>query len=35
MKGLTLRGLKIYFRDKGGVFFSLLGGLIIFALFIF
>ena len=35
MKGLTLRGLKIYFRDKGGVFFSLLGVLIIFALFIF
>lgn len=35
MKGLTLRGLKIYFRDKGGVFFSLLGVLIIFCLFIF
>lgn len=35
MKSLTMRGLKLFFRDKGGVFFSLLGVLIIFCLFIF
>ncbi len=32
---MTKRGLKIFFKDKGAVFFSLLGVLIIFALFIF
>ena len=35
MKSMTMRGLKLFFRDKGGVFFSLLGVLIIFCLFIF
>lgn len=35
MKQMTLRGLKLFFRDKGGVFFSLLGVIIIFCLFIF
>lgn len=35
MRSLTNRGLKIFFRDKGGVFFSLLGVIIIFCLFIF
>lgn len=32
---MTQRGLKIFFKDKGGVFFSLLGVIIIFCLFIF
>ena len=32
---MTQRGLKFFFKDKGGVFFSLLGVIIIFALFIF
>ncbi len=32
---MTNRGLKFFFKDKGGVFFSLLGVIIIFALFIF
>lgn len=32
---MTMRGLKIFFKDKGGVFFSLLGVIIIFCLFIF
>ncbi len=32
---MTKRGLKIFFKDKGAVFFSLLGVIIIFALFIF
>ena len=35
MKNMSKRCLKIYFRDKGGVFFSLLGVMIIFLLFIF
>lgn len=35
MSSMIHRGLKIFFRDKGGIFFSLLGVLIIFALFIF
>lgn len=35
MKQMTVRGLKIFFKDKGGVFFSLLGVIIIFCLFIF
>lgn len=35
MNQMTVRGLKIFFKDKGGVFFSLLGVLIIFFLFIF
>lgn len=35
MSQMTSRGLKIFFKDKGGVFFSLLGVLIIFCLFIF
>ena len=32
---MTQRGLKIFFKDKGAVFFSLLGVIIIFSLFIF
>jgi len=32
---MTVRGLKIFFKDKGGVFFSLLGVIIIFCLFVF
>lgn len=32
---MTKRGLKIFFKDKGAVFFSLLGVIIIFGLFIF
>ena len=35
MTQMTVRGLKIFFKDKGGVFFSLLGVIIIFCLFIF
>ncbi|NMB33478.1 MAG: ABC transporter permease [Clostridium sp.] len=35
MRQMTIRGLKIFFKDKGGVFFSLLGVIIIFCLFIF
>lgn len=35
MKQMTIRGLKIFFKDKSGVFFSLLGVIIIFCLFIF
>lgn len=35
MTHMTKRGLKIFFKDKGGVFFSLLGVIIIFCLFIF
>lgn len=35
MKLIAQRGLKIFFRDKGGVFFSLLGVVIIFCLYIF
>lgn len=35
MNQMTKRGLKIFFKDKGGVFFSLLGVIIIFCLFIF
>ncbi len=35
MNQMTVRGLKIFFKDKGGVFFSLLGVIIIFCLFIF
>ena len=35
MNQMTIRGLKIFFKDKGGVFFSLLGVIIIFCLFIF
>lgn len=35
MKQISYRGLKLFFRDKGGVFFSLLGVIIIFALFLF
>lgn len=35
MTQMTQRGLKIFFKDKGGVFFSLLGVIIIFCLFIF
>lgn len=35
MKFIIIRGLKIFFKDKGGVFFSLLGVIIIFCLFIF
>ena len=32
---MTQRGLKIFFKDAGSVFFSLLGVIIIFAIFIF
>lgn len=35
MKYMIKRNLKIYFKDKGAVFFSLLGVAIIFCLFIF
>lgn len=35
MRQMTERGLKIFFKDIGGVFFSLLGVIIIFCLFIF
>lgn len=35
MKQMAIRGLKLYFRDKSGVFFSLLGVIIIFCLFVF
>lgn len=35
MINLAKRGLKLYFKDLGGVFFSLLGVIIIFCLFIF
>lgn len=35
MRNLAKRGLKIYFKDIGGVFFSLLGVIIIFCLYIF
>ena len=35
MKQMTIRGLKIFFKDKGCVFFSLLGVIIIFCLFVF
>lgn len=35
MINLAKRGLKIYFKDIGGVFFSLLGVIIIFCLYIF
>ncbi len=35
MKQMTSRGLKIFFKNKGGIFFSLLGVIIIFGLFIF
>ena len=35
MNQMTQRGLKIFFKDKGAVFFSLLGVIIIFCLFIF
>ena len=35
MKQMTIRGVKIFFKDKAGVFFSLLGVIIIFCLFTF
>lgn len=35
MNSIALRGLKIYFKDKAAVFFSLLGVIIIFCLFVF
>ncbi len=35
MNQMTARGLKIFFKNKGGIFFSLLGVIIIFCLFIF
>lgn len=35
MSQMVIRGLKIFFKNKGGVFFSLLGVIIIFCLFIF
>lgn len=35
MSQMTMRGLKIFFKDKSAVFFSLLGVIIIFCLFIF
>ncbi|CDZ23528.1 ABC-2 type transporter [[Clostridium] cellulosi] len=35
MRQMTIRGLKLFFRDKSGVFFSLLGVIIIFCLFVF
>ena len=35
MINLAKRGLKIYFKDFGGVFFSLLGVIVIFCLFVF
>ncbi|MBQ8824903.1 MAG: ABC transporter permease [Ruminococcus sp.] len=35
MKGLIWRGLTCYFRDKANVFFSMLGVIIIFCLFVF
>lgn len=35
MTHMTVRGLKIFFKNKSGVFFSLLGVIIIFCLFIF
>ena len=35
MNQMTVRGLKIFFKDKGAVFFSLLGVIIIFCLYIF
>ncbi|MCI7813768.1 MAG: ABC transporter permease [Lachnospiraceae bacterium] len=35
MRQICYRGLKLFFRDKGGVFFSFLGVVIIFALFLF
>jgi len=34
MKGLMYRNLKIYFSDKSGVFFSLMGALISFVLYL-
>lgn len=34
MKGLVIRNLKLYFKDKGAVFFSLLGVLIVIGLYI-
>ena len=34
MKALLIRNLKVYFRDKASVFFSLLGVLIIFMLYL-
>ncbi|QCZ36501.1 ABC transporter permease [Mycoplasma nasistruthionis] len=34
MKQLLIRNLKIYFKNKSGVFFSLLGVIVIFALFV-
>ncbi len=34
MRQMTIRNLKIFFKNKGGVFFSLLGVIIIFSLFI-
>lgn len=35
MNVMTARGIKIFFKNKGGVFFSLLSVIIIFCLFIF
>lgn len=35
MNQIAVRGLKIFFKNKGGVVFSLLGVMIIFCLFIF
>ena len=33
MKALCIRSLRLYFRDKGAVFFSLLAVLIVFGLY--
>ncbi|HIT02186.1 MAG TPA: ABC transporter permease [Candidatus Enterenecus merdae] len=35
MRQMTVRGLKIFFKDAGGVLFSLLGVIVIFCLFLF
>lgn len=35
MKAMTIRGLKLYFKNKGTVFFSLLSVLIMFSIFAF